>query len=99
MKEQYTIIDINFLKRYNLKKKPKTYINYHRFENNIHYILNKDNEYKFTPEAFKQLILEDKNNIYKDYFLVIEKCMFYYMDYQFRSQKKIEALIEKIYSF
>ncbi len=95
-KEYQTILDTDFLKEYNLNETPKKYIKKYQFTNNIHYIITKDNKYKFTPEAFKQLILTEKNNIYKEYYLIIEKCMFYYMDYQYKSQKKIEIMIKKL---
>ncbi len=94
-KEYDIFIQYEFIKQFNLKKKPNTYIKKYKFTNNIDFKI-LDNKYKFTPNAFKKILIGEPNNIYKEYLILIDKCMFYYMEYQNNAQKKINLLINQI---
>jgi len=95
-REYMTVINTEFMKQYGLLESPKNYIKRYNFKMIVDYTI-EDKEYKFTPEAFKHMILHDKRNIYKQYFIFIEKCMCYYMDYQSKVQKKLDILTKTDY--
>jgi hypothetical protein len=57
-------------------------------------------EYKFTPYAFKKILLSS-NNLYIELYLVLEKSMFYYNIYQNKLKQALNAVVnvklDKIY--
>ena len=57
-------------------------------------------EYKFTPYAFKKILLSS-NNLYIELYLVLEKSMFYYNVYQIKLKQALNAVVnvklDKIY--
>lgn len=57
-------------------------------------------EYKFTPYAFKKILLSS-NNLYIELYLVLEKSMFYYNIYQIKLKQALNAVVnvklDKIY--
>ena len=94
-KEDHTIIDEEYLKICYLKLDPIKYVKKYNLIRNLHFII-ENNKYKFTPEAFKNIILKEPNNTFKEYFIIIEKCMYYYIDYQYKAEEKINRLINSI---
>lgn len=98
-------IDENILEKFNLIIKNNDNINVNNLINNFNLkydidyrirkkIINNDtqNEYKFTPTAFKKCLIKS-NNLFLEIYLFLDKSIFYYDKYQFNLKNNMNTII------
>jgi len=70
--------------------------------NNVKGIILINKEYKFTPRSLKRILIQ-KSEIYQDYYLLLENCIFNYTEYQnnlyhklaFMQDMKLDNLVKQ----
>ena len=90
-REYSPVVGERMFKRFGMTRSMIYYVVKYRLKKNITY-LQRGSEVTITPEVFKRILVHE-NSDHKEYLLVLEKCVYYYMDYQNQSVKKINAMI------